>query len=268
MVFRPSSKSFVSVILKSEMCETTNRIKVRTGFSLLDEKCVICLREPMQQPLKDAMLIELSVQGQFEMYNCVFGQIEIKSHLCHGEDYHTGNKLIKTYYHVPKCVPGQCNRGKDRLIWTSNLSTKLVSQSGGYVFIFVPGKILEPLFHNVTSNCCITSPCYLKYRWTYYREHRIPFFRHMYMGQYMIAGLRLLISIEEIEEIEQPFKRTWSEANETCRRLGTNLPSFVSQEDVKNFFVFLEYFDLLTILTPIFIGIHKKVISSVFKKLE
>ena len=57
----------------------------------------------------------------------------------------------------------------------------------------------------------------------------------------MIAGLRLLISIEETEE---PFKRTWTEANETCRRLGTNLPSFVSQEDVKNFFVFLEYFDL------------------------
>ena len=33
-------------------------------------------------------------------------------------------------------------------------------------FIFVPGKILEPLFHNVTSDCYTTSPCYLKYRWT------------------------------------------------------------------------------------------------------
>ena len=74
----------------------------------------------------------------------------------------------------------------------------------------------------------------------------------------MIAGLRLLISREEIEEIEEPFKRTWTEANETCGRLGTNLPGFVSQEDVKNFFVFLEYFALLTILMPIFIGIHKK----------
>ena len=52
LVFRPSSKSFVSVILKSERCKTTNRTKVHTGFSLLDEKCVICLREPMQQPLK------------------------------------------------------------------------------------------------------------------------------------------------------------------------------------------------------------------------
>ena len=102
MVFRPSSKSFVSVILKSERSETTNRIKVHTGFSLLDEKCVICLREPMQQPLKTAMLIELSVQGQFEMSNCVLGQIEIKSNLCHSEDYHTRNKLIKTYYHVQK----------------------------------------------------------------------------------------------------------------------------------------------------------------------
>ena len=265
LVFRPSSKSFVSVILKSERSENTNRIKVLTGVSLLDEKCVICLREPMQQPLKNDMLIELSVQGQFEMSNCVLGQIKIKSYLCLSEDYHTGNKLIKTFYHVPNCAPGQSNRGKDRLIWTSNLSTKLVSQSGGYVFIFVPGKILEPLFHNVTNDCCITSPCYLKYRWNYYGKHRIPFFQHFYMGQYMIAGLHLLISREETEE---PFKRTWTEANETCRRLGTNLPSFVSQEDIKNFFVFLNYFDRLTMLTPIFIGIHKKVISSIFKKLK
>ena len=85
------------------------------------------------------------------------------------------------------------------------------------------------------------------------------------MGWYKIAGLRLLISWEETEE---PSKRTWTEANETCQWMGTNLPSFVSQEDIKNFFKFLNYFDRLTILTPIFIGIHKKVISSVFKKLE
>ena len=263
LVFGPSSKSFVFVILNSEMCKTTNIIQLPTGLSLLDENCVICLRDPVQKPLKNDMLIELSVHGQFQMSNCVLGQIELKFHLCLSEDHYTKKRLSKSYYYVPKCKLGQSNKGEGKFIWTSNLSTKVVSQSGGQVFIFVPGKILEPLFHTLTSDCCNSSPCYLKYRWKYYGMHRIPFFP--YFSQYMIAGLRSIISREVIEE---PFKRTWTEANEFCQRLGTSLPSFVSQEDIKNFFVFLNYFDHSPILAPIFIGIHKRVKCSILKKLK
>ena len=215
----------------------------------------------MPQPLQSNMLIELSIQAQFAMSHCLLGQIKIKSYLCLSEDYYTENRLSKSFFHVPNCFPSQSNRGEDVLIWTSNLSTKHVSLSGGQVLIFVPGKILEPTFQILTSDCCLTAPCYLKYRWKYYGSHRIPFFQNSI--PYHIAGLHLVISREEIEK---PIARTWTEANELCQRLGTNLPSFVSQYDIKNFFVFLDSVDHVTVLTPIFIGITKEVNGSIFKK--
>ena len=79
----------------------------------------------MQQPLKDAMLIELSVQGQFEMSNCVLGQIEIKSHLCHSEDYNTGNKLIKTYLSCSKvCACAWSTQSRERQV---NMDFKFIN---------------------------------------------------------------------------------------------------------------------------------------------
>ena len=130
----------------------------------------------------------------------LLGQIKIKFQLCLNEGY------SKSYLRVLNCLSGLSNRGEDVLIWTSNLSTKHVSQSGGYVLIFTPGKMIEPTFRAVSSDCCINGPCYLKCRWKYYGSHMIPFFQNMI--PYHMAGLHLVVSREEIQT---PFARTWME---------------------------------------------------------
>ena len=244
-VFRPFSKSFISIRLKQIRCKTGDRKTLPTGVSLLSEKRKICLRDPVQEPLKNSMLLELSIQGQHKISNCLLGQLEIRTHLCL-----IISKLPQSYYGVPYWSRFKTNFREDRLIWTSNLTTQLVSQSGGYVLIFLPGKMTEAMLHSLGNQCCQNGSCYLKYRWRHYDTG----------DMFYIALKRRHESYRRIYRMSRSKgNHTWAEANRLCQTKGYNLPSFVSLQDTQHFFTFLDkYYQSLG--TPIFIGIHKMVI--------
>ena len=130
----------------------------------------------LQKPLNSTMVVELSLQGQFKMSKCLLGQIEIKSYLCLSDNYYTESMPIQQYRYAPYCVPSQSNLGEDILLWTLNLTNELVYNSGGHVRIFLPGKMFETMFHTLENDCCLTSSCYLKYRWnfTYWASSQVP----------------------------------------------------------------------------------------------
>ena len=119
---------------KSDVKQETGKT-LPTGVSVLSEKRKICLRDPVQEPLKNSMLLELSIEGQHKISNCLLGQLEMRTHLCLR---HKISKLAQSHYGLPYCSRFKTDFGEDRLIWTSNLTTQLLSQSGGYVLIFLP----------------------------------------------------------------------------------------------------------------------------------
>ena len=218
---------------------------------MLSKKRKICLRDPVQEPLKNSMLLELSIQGQHKISNCLLGQLEIRTHLCL---HHKISKLPQSYYDVPYCLPFKTNYRKDRLIWTSNLTTQLVSLSGGYVLIFLPSKMTETMLHSLGNQCCQNSSCYLKYRWQHYDTGNLFYAalkrRHeSYRRMYRMSRSKV--------------NHTWAKANRLCQSKGYNLPSFVSLQDTKHFFTFLDK-DYQSLETPIFIGIRKMVIILFF----
>ena len=239
MTVAPHSQSVVILTLRQNKCQINTGVRLPTGTCTLHQQ-EICLRDPVQKPLNSTMIVELSLQGQFKMSNCLLGKIEIKSYLCLSEDYYTESMPIQHFRYTHFCAPSQSNLGEDMLIWTLNLTTEFVHNSGGYVWIFLPGKMFETMFHTLNRDCCTTSPCHLKYRWNFHYDFS--------------STLSQVLKLNT-----KPQRLTWFKARHICKQWGQNLYSFVSFEDIKKLIQHLDLGFEISLVTSIFVGLYREV---------
>lgn len=277
------SYTYSFITIKPTFCANATRQFKTNQKVFLPKSGQLCLRQNLYGTVQHNMVATLALKGSFTPNNCVLGDLKFKTNLCLSSLWSTLVNPVagrtKLAFLLASCVDEvdpfsylkqhtqmPHNMGEDQMVWESLLDVFMFKLTDNFVQIDLPGLLLSATLTSHSVQCCEKQNCSLFCQWTItkmkYSLPKIPNILNVLEKGRLYFHTRkkyVVVSPNLNKYFDHPGNWTWHEANAECTEMNKSLPSFLSQEHVEDFVLFLKRLFWNSFPTVMFVGLPDKV---------
>ncbi len=136
-------------------------------FSAQNQSSRICLKEHFRKVIRADMMLSLQAHGSFA--SCSLGHFNMSLTFCRDEYWFSQILQLDGFnlehLGLPTCVRSDYGDHKEKIVWTSVLTSQMFLIDDDVVHVSLPGKPFDAVLLPSGESCCMSQTCFMSFMW-------------------------------------------------------------------------------------------------------